>query len=200
MKEFYILELEDFTFKNQEHYENFLKYLFSISKRHKKNFLTRWNSFYLDDTLNFNIKPDYFYKTYMENNKLNFEQVRAGLFYCLFFIEFDNYFVSNFINFYQKEGKTYIKLLYPEQTINEFGITQEKIKNFYRCYKQNKKPVYNYHFEKNKIRDNIIVEIEKEFHLLKHTSNTILSFSHNDQVLENSIYHIHQLKTIKEHK
>lgn len=90
-KKIYILEVGKQNFSDENHVMNFSKYLFSQTQKHTKNDLTQYNSFIVDEEIN-----------YVENGKNDLKDFiskkQNDLQYIYYIFKIDNIVISNFIS------------------------------------------------------------------------------------------------------
>jgi len=184
------------NFSNKGHLDNFYKYLFSNSKNHSKNEMTKFNFYCCDNENKFitnNLSDLKTTKKKIENKLSNYEKIYNDLQYVFFMVEIDGVLVSNMID---TENES-IYLTVGNETLEELSLmffngeineVLDEIKNtiskhtkflsFRKCSQEQRNYIEIY-----------IHEYLSKYNL-KDEDEILISVSHNDQ---NSPYHLHRI-------
>lgn len=194
------------SFNDEEHLDNYLKYLFSCSKSHKENALTKQN-FYLNlnkqsNSLNkysfvYNSKEKYQkFKTNFEEELYDENELKNDLFYVGFIITIGNRTISNFFAPSLDDSDVLIPCLPSEVIdimINEYFNGEETL--FGKAVKHVIDNIPGQLTEFKNATEQERLFIEKKIHskLIEKspTDKILLAISHHDQ--DQSPYHIHRL-------
>ena len=208
MNEIFICNWGQSEFSDLPHLNNFIKYLFSKSKSHKKNKTTKYN-FYKKKV------EDKFKTGFIENNEQIYEKFlnnldleshtkfNNDLFYIYFMVIIDNNLITNLLHLENDSISLNITEDLFTMIINDYFNTEEdkflnKINEMINYVNTNSLKIINYdHLVKNNDLDNIYlikqieIEIHKELQEKYYNKNVIFQISHNDQY--DKPYHIHRL-------
>jgi hypothetical protein len=192
MELIYVLPSGEQDFSDNQHMENFTKYLFSNSKTHQKNDNTDKNFYMMKEKNNFvenNIKNlEEFSNIYLKNYKS--EDYFMDLHYIAFLIPIDNIIYTNILDMKNNEHI----LTIPNEIIEE--ISNEYYKNNVKNFEKDMNNLLEKFDGKIQKFDNTNKEIKKIIELKLHkiiykltNHKLLLSISHNDQ----EFYHIHRI-------
>lgn len=208
MNEIFICNWGQSEFSDLPHLNNFIKYLFSKSKSHKKNKTTKYN-FYKKKV------EDKFKTGFIENNEQIYEKFlnnldleshtkfNNDLFYIYFMVIIDNNLITNLLHLENDSISLNITEDLFTMIINDYFNTEEdkflnKINEMINYVNTNSLKIINYdHLVKNNDLDNIYlikqieIEIHKKLQEKYYNKNVIFQISHNDQY--DKPYHIHRL-------
>jgi len=188
-------------FSSYGHVNNFIKYLFSCSGKHRETEDTKKN-FYLTnlpkiDGYHFVESSDgalSLFKKENGENLVKFSELNNDLFYMFFLIEFEGKIYTNLYE-YNKEQDIYDPAM-SEDIANKLstgyfnGDTEAMLRLFGSMIETEKDLVL---FDAAKRRERIIIEskVHAKIHKMGGVDEVMLAISHNDQ--QGSAYHIHRI-------
>jgi len=214
MDGFFIVNYGEQEFTDSKHLNNFIKYLFSKSKNHTKNDLTKYCFYKRKEQNKFKVgfleDNDTKYNSFISNlNIQDYINFRNDLFDIYFIVEIGGSIVTNLFSIEKlDDSNVSLKILINNDSLgyildNYFNSNESEFNDYLIdiITKANDRSMdfINYYNllkeDKNNLGKNLIKEIENKLHsnIQKNNYNekVIYQVSHNDQ-LERP-YHIHRL-------
>lgn len=187
----YTIYMSEQEFGSQNHLNNFIKYLFSNSQKHKKNLNTKYN-FVCDILENYEFLTNEYEKKFRKefNKVLDFKRVTNDLTYVSFAININDNIITNIL---ERDESEFITVLDPNMAkyiVGDYYNSDEEFEeDINTIFNEAKNIIPFSEVSDLEIRKTIEMKIRSTLYE-RNKENTFFSISHNDQ---NQLYHIHRL-------
>ena len=188
---FVSLYIGEQSFEGERHLKNFVRYLFSLSKAHKQNEYTKYNSYTLSNSNNiiFVESPGRQYEDFLQQCNINADKLVNKLYYFLYAILINDKVYTNIV---RKQDGDII-----------FSISQELLKHLIKATKFDKNLILRelsfyaedkdvLPYQKSTQNDRKI--LSELFHQKVKTKDDVITILHADQM---DLLHIHTISKEK---